>query len=260
MIKNAVEIEITTHCNLGCYNCDRSTKLAPSKELMSLDQILFFMRESIRLGRNWEYISLLGGEPTLHPQLLSIVEAFRRLNFDTQKLQVVSNGYGREVCTVLKQLPAWVFVNNTKKTSPLQKFRLYNLAPIDFGVKDASPCCIPQNCGHGLTRYGYYPCGAGGSIDRVFGFDIGIKRLKDLTAENTERQLKVLCRYCGHSPSLDKHLNSVKALLRKGVIQETFPFPSPSASQYIAPVSESWLTAYKKYRKKKPVLRLYGDL
>ena len=257
-IKNAVEIEITTQCNLGCYNCDRSTRQAPSKEMMSLKQLRFFMSESIRLNRNWEYISLLGGEPALHPRLLNILEDFRRLNFNMENLQVVTNGYGRAVRAVLKRLPGWVLVSDTKKISPIQKFRLYNLAPVDFGIKNASPCRIPQNCGCGLTRYGYYPCGAGGSIDRVFGFDIGIKRLEDLTTENTGKQLKVLCRYCGHSPSLDKYPDRLNAWRAKGTFRETAPRRASPEQRDIAPMSASWITAYAKYRKKKPSLRLYG--
>ncbi len=258
LVKNAVEIELTTKCNLGCYNCDRSTSQAPSEESMSLGQILFFMKESLELGRNWEYISLLGGEPTLHPRLSAILKYFSALKFNIRNLQVVSNGYGRAVRNVLKSLPNWVLVNNTDKKTRFQKFRLYNLAPADFGIKKASPCHIPQNCGYGLTRYGYYPCGAGASIDRVFGFDIGVKSLKDLTPENTERQLKVLCRYCGHSPSMDTPLGRLNEWQRKGVFKETSPARASKGSLYIAPMSRSWLKAYENYKKKRPIMRLYG--
>lgn len=258
-VKNAVEIELTTRCNLGCYNCDRSTRQAPSDEGMSLKQVLFFMAESLRLKRNWEYVSVLGGEPALYPRLLSVLEYFRRFKFDTGKLQVVSNGYGSRVRAALKKLPAWVLVNDTRKTSPVQRFRFYNLAPADFGVRNAVPCRIPQNCGYGLTRYGYYPCGAGASIDRVFGFDVGIKRLEDLTPENTAGQLKILCRYCGHSPSLDKHLGSLDGCRARGLFRETYSGPALRGVAYVAPMSPSWVKAYGKYRGKKPVLRLYGE-
>ncbi|MDD5209695.1 MAG: hypothetical protein PHV36_09930 [Elusimicrobiales bacterium] len=257
-VKNAVEIELTTRCNLGCYNCDRSTRQAPSGESMSLGQLRFFMLESLRLGRKWDYISILGGEPTLHPRLLTILEDFRRLGFNTANIQIISNGYGREVRSALKRLPPWLVINDTRKRSPVQQFRLFNLAPADFGVKSASPCLIPQNCGHGLSRYGYYPCGAGASIDRVFGFDIGIKRLRDLTPENTRKQLKLLCRYCGHSPSINKYLDSLKPWEERGVFKETARLSASRRAQYTAPVSKSWLKAYEKYRKKKPALRLYG--
>src|SRR3989339_2051717 len=73
-----IELEITTFCNLKCYNCDRSIRQAPSVECMSLSQIQKFVRESINLKWKWNKITLLGGEPTLHPQILEIVEIIRQ--------------------------------------------------------------------------------------------------------------------------------------------------------------------------------------
>lgn len=256
--KNAVEIELTTSCNLGCYNCDRSTRQARSRENMSVRQVLFFMKESLRLGREWDYISLLGGEPALHPDLVKILGYFRRFGFNTNNLQVVTNGCGPKVKAALKRLPSWTLVNNTAKTSPFQKFRLYNLAPADFGVSRALPCSIPRICGHGLTRYGYYPCGAGASIDRVFGLGIGIRRLEDLTPAATGKQLRELCRLCGHSPSMNRFLPELRLWERKGVVRETEGMNRKPGAGYIAPMSQSWIRAYKEYRRKKPVLPLYG--
>lgn len=258
LVKNAVEIELTTRCNLGCYNCDRSTSQAPSAESMSKAQLLFFMLESLRSARRWEYISLLGGEPGLYPGLPWVLSELKRLGFKTENVQVVTNGYGPAVRSALKRLPKWALVNNTRKTTRRQRFRFYNIAPADLGITKAEPCGIPRNCGHGLTRYGYYPCGAGASIDRVFGFDIGIKRLRDLTPESSARQLKALCLWCGHSPSVNKELQRLDYWEARGVVRETGPAPG-RGSRYTAPMSRSWLAAYKKYRKKKPQLRLYGD-
>lgn len=258
LVKNAVEIELTTRCNLGCYNCDRSTSQAPSGERMSKAQLRLFMLESLRSARRWDYISLLGGEPALYPWLPWVLAELKRMKFNTDNVQVVTNGYGPAVRAALKRLPAWTLVNNTSKKTRRQRFRFYNLAPADLGVKNAEPCGIPGNCGHGLTRYGYYPCGAGASIDRVFGLGVGIRRLRDLTPENSEKQLKTLCRWCGHSPSVNKELRRLAYWEKKGEIRETAPGVAGSR-QFTAPMSRSWLAAYEKYRKKKPELRLYGE-
>lgn len=255
-IKNAVELEITTKCNLKCFNCDRSCRQAPSDEHMSLKQIKLFIKESLLYQRRWEYIAILGGEPTLHPKFWKILDEFKKHNISAE---LITNGYGEIVNHTLNQLPSWLSVCNTKKQSPYQSFIYYNLAPIDFGIKTAPPCWILKSCGYGLTRYGYYPCGAGASIDRVFGFDIGIKNLKELTLSNTNRRLKILCRYCGHSPAIDNILSSMSEKEKKN-IYETEKKSAPNFNRrYITPMSKSWIEAYKKYKKEKPKLKLYGD-
>ena len=57
-----------------------------------------------------------------------------------------------------------------------------------------------------LTRYGYFLCGAGASIARVFGLDIGIKRLEDVNPQTIKNQIDILCKYCGHSTVASKHV------------------------------------------------------
>jgi MoaA/NifB/PqqE/SkfB family radical SAM enzyme len=65
-----VEIEITTSCNLMCKFCDRRCSQAPAAEKMSPEQIRCFVNESIQLKHQWNNISILGGEPALHPNLV----------------------------------------------------------------------------------------------------------------------------------------------------------------------------------------------
>jgi len=253
-IKNAVELEITTKCHLKCFNCDRSCRQAPSDERMSLKQIKLFLDETRTNQRQWEYIAILGGEPTLHPKFWKILDEFIKNNI---RAEIITNGYGEIVNHALNQLPNnWFSVCNTKKQSPYQSFIYYNLAPIDFGIKNAPPCWILKTCGYGLTRYGYYPCGAGASIDRVFGFDIGVKSLKNLTPENTTKQLEILCKYCGHSPTMDELQSSGKINVNN---YETEKELALDYNKCIAPMSESWIKAYDKYKKNKPKLRLYGN-
>jgi len=252
-IKNAVELELTTQCNLKCFNCDRSCRQAPSDERMSLSQIKLFLDETIANQRQWEYIAILGGEPTLHPQFWKILDEFKKHNI---RAEIITNGHGEIVNRALNQLPDdWFSVCNTKKQSPYQNFIYYNLAPIDFGIKKIQPCWILKSCGYGLTRCGYYPCGAGASIDRVFGFDIGLKSLKDLNSTNTAKQLKILCKYCGHSPAMEDLLSKGKINPRE---YETEKELAESSNRCIAPMSKSWIDAYEKYEKNKPKLSLYG--
>ena len=134
---------------------------------------------------------------------------------------------------------------NTKKTSSdTNCFSCYNVAPIDteeFKNKDFSKgCAITEVSGLGLTRYGYYACGAGASLDRVFGFDIGIKKLNEVTNDKIKEQMKILCSFCGHF--------------------KYFSYDDPkkrSNWSFDEQISVSWENAYAKYRKSKPELSLY---
>ena len=239
---NRVELEICTACNLRCLQCDRSSAQAPSNEYMTVRQIERFVEESVRMRWLWYELEVLGGEPTLHPQFSAVIDTlleYAAFNDDCRVI-VVSNGHGRQVNRILSRVPSSVVIENTKKTVTNHiPFNDYNIAPIDMAQyrndKFERGCRIVAECGLGLTRYGYYACGAGASVDRVFGMDIGIKKLAAVTDESLLRQRKVLCRYCGHY---------------KGMHYETREKQELSAS---------WRTAYEQYREESPRLSVYGE-
>lgn len=108
-----IEIEITTWCNLMCTNCDRSVKQSPSWERMTAEQIQKFVDESIWLKREWEYIWLIGGEPTLHPDLDSIFEILKtyKTQYPYCVIEVVTNGYWDLVKNKIEKLPHRVQVD-----------------------------------------------------------------------------------------------------------------------------------------------------
>ena len=229
-----IELEITTDCNLRCLNCDRSCRQAPSSECMTLDQVKRFVAESLEFEHKWSKIVLLGGEPTLHPDLLEMIDAISQYKIKNRycRVAVYSNGFTEESRAMLTKLPGFVRTNHKVKTSAVNKFNCYNVAPVDYGLK-ATFCDIPWRCGCALTRYGYFPCGAGAALARVYGFDIGVKKLQDLTVERFFKQLAILCQYCGHAPTELRH----------------------STTQ--AEMSKSWVEAYAQYKVQKPNLTLY---
>ena len=77
-------------------------------------------------------------------------------------------------------------------------------------------------------------CGAGASVDRVFGFDIGQKGLSSVNDTILKNQLKLLCRYCGH-------------------YKENFGTDIISKEK----MSASWKKAYEEYTIAEPKLSLY---
>jgi hypothetical protein len=237
--RDLIEIDITYACNLKCFNCNRSCGLAPSHDHLSLDQIQKFIRESTLMGVQWKRIRILGGEPTLHPEFLRIIDnllAFKMSQCPEAMIEVVTNGLGKKVNEVLATLGDGVAVRNTSKQSRGQNFQPFNLAPRDFSRYRYSDfscgCWIPSGCGMGLSPYGYYQCAVAAAVDRVFGFDIGRKSMPNLS-DPMRDQMEILCGYCGHFMTIGKNL----------IAQDM--------------MSESWRKGYDAYKVSKPQMTLY---
>jgi hypothetical protein len=190
-----VEIDITYRCNLGCYNCSRSCGNSEPIPDMTIDQIKRFIDQTKAVNKQWKMVSILGGEPTLHPDIIEIATLLSELDC---KVLLVTNGLKKDILSDLNNI---VKIKNTEKTTKEQVFNLFNIAPIDtieHSNNDYTQgCWITQNCGIGLNVNGYYPCAAGASIDTFLGLGIGKKSIPDDLKE-MENMLNQLCRYCGH--------------------------------------------------------------
>ncbi len=201
-----IQLEITWACNLACPNCDRCCGTAPSKERLALEQVKQFVADSQAAGHFWRRIDILGGEPTLHPDLLAILDAVRPI---AKRVRLTTNGTGPFVEKVLATIPDWVIVRNShdKKESP--NFEAFNAAPNDVsGAGPAQACSIPWRCGLAFTPRGYFLCGSGAAVARVFGIPSGIDRLGNMDAPHLRRQRQQLCNYCGHSRSVAHRTDS----------------------------------------------------
>ena len=203
--RDLVEIDITYVCNLACFNCNRSVSQAPSRDHMSLAQIRRFLDDSRASGMHWKRIRLLGGEPTVHPEFLEIVNmliAYRDVESPDTAIEVSTNGFGRRVRQTLARVPAAVRISNSMKESNIQPhFSTFNVSPRDLPEYQqadfSNGCWITQECGIGVTPYGYYPCAIAGTIDRTFGFDLGRKSLPVAT-DDMRKELETFCAVCGH--------------------------------------------------------------
>ncbi len=202
VLTDKVQLEITTDCNLKCHNCDRCCGVAPSKDFMGIEHIWKFVDESLTLNKKWARIDILGGEPTLYPhlpQLWAFVKLYK-LKYPDCRIRFSTNGINKI------DVPNWVSVRNSNKKERLQKHTAFNSAPIDNGETEIKSCSVPWRCGTSLSKHGYFLCGAGAAIARVFGLDIGIKNLRDVTSEALLGQISELCKYCGHSRVESRHI------------------------------------------------------
>lgn len=237
--QNLIELDITYACNLKCFSCNRSCGLAPTDDHLTLEQVRRFIRESIDMNISWKRIRLLGGEPTMHPQLSELVQelkSFREQHCPDVLIELVTNGVGSDCAEILAKLGPDIKVINTSKKSKSNIFLGFNVAPRDlflYRFADYScGCWVPEFCGINLSPYGYYCCGAGAGIDRVFGFNVGRKSMPE-SSDSMRDQMEVLCGYCVH----------FKATKRRKISREH--------------LSPSWQKALEEYKTRKSNVTCY---
>ncbi|WP_246556386.1 radical SAM protein [Desulfonema magnum] len=199
-----VEIDITYKCNLKCINCNRSCTQAPGNTEMPVSTIEAFIRQSIEQRRQWKRIRILGGEPTLHSRIFDIIDllsAYQSVHNPGLRLVLCTNYFGRKVRDVVDKLPDNIIIKTTLKTSRVNLFRPFNVAPADTRINRFSDyscgCRIITDCGLGLTPSGYYMCAIAGGIDRIFQYHLGRETLPDRSDAMTD-QMSAFCGLCGH--------------------------------------------------------------
>lgn len=85
------EVQLVEHCNLNCAGCNHFSPLA-EPEFLEIEE---FEHDMERLGGLFDHVCesilLLGGEPLLHPEIVSFVKAARE-NFGEGVISIVTNG------------------------------------------------------------------------------------------------------------------------------------------------------------------------
>lgn len=85
------EIHLAEHCNLNCKSCNNFSCIA-KPELVDVEE---FKRDFARMGEIFshecEQIYLLGGEPLLHPEIITLMKTARE-NFTQGNIYVFTNG------------------------------------------------------------------------------------------------------------------------------------------------------------------------
>lgn len=141
-------IEVTDYCNLECPVCIVDNHNAKHMSLTDFEGIL---ERLIKQEGSLETITLSGGEPTMHPQFLELVDAGRRPGIG--RVSVVTNGVriarSKAFCEELKRRNVYVIlqfdgfddeVHQRLRGQPLQAIKeqaLANLAEFDIATQIA---------------------------------------------------------------------------------------------------------------------------
>lgn len=202
--RHFAEIDITYKCNLKCINCNRSCTQAPSCLEMPVADVKAFIMQSIEKKIRWKRIRILGGEPTLHSRIFDIIDlliGYQRAYNPSVRLVLGTNYFGKPVQQVLRNVPDAITIKSTLKSSRVNLFKPFNVAPVDTFFNRfsdyASGCRIIAECGLGVTPSGYYMCAVAGGIDRIFGYNLGRKSIPD-ESDLMSDQMDLFCRVCGH--------------------------------------------------------------
>lgn len=194
-----IEIDLTASCNLSCCNCSRLCNLirGTSEDNISVQKIEKFLRDSIQLNWPWKELRITGGEPTIHPDFETIVHLLSeyKKNYNEQvSIMVFSNGICREKLASLDKTVS-VFIS-PRERSPC----FVTIAPVDLNIYDPAknPCGVMPYCGICLAASGFYPCGQGAAVARIFNIDCAIDELAEITASKLiEIANYKLCQFCG---------------------------------------------------------------
>ena len=158
-----IEMEITLRCNAYCPSCSRHSPYGLYDEAsdVTIEQVDRFCAE-VKGHGHIEYIWVMGGEPTLHPELGEILYKLQGLNVT---VVLVSNGI--LPMPVYQQGEKLQYGVDLRPPCKGQDHRCMLVAPYDTG-QELKECPVPKDCGVSWGAYGWYPCGAGGAICRLF--------------------------------------------------------------------------------------------
>ena len=207
-----LELDITYACGLNCINCNRMTGIAPGRpeQNITVRQIEQLIEDSVRLQYPWREWFLVGGEPTTHPELDTIVSriAEYRATYNPElRLTLATHGNGEHTQKRLEELSAafpFLQILNSHKTIPVQTdFVAPCVAAIDLDPEWAAThryegCSVSGHCGISMNFAGFYPCALAGAIDRIFGLNQAIIALAAVSEAAMSEKYQIFCRFCGY--------------------------------------------------------------
>jgi hypothetical protein len=234
-----LKVNITYVCDRGCLCCNRACRLAPSKHVDDLKPEDFkkMLDDSVANDKKWISIVLTGGEPSMHPKFQEMVDILidykHKHNPEVEAAVYTYHHpvFFQEVEEAKKRHPDLVVVDTMKDAPVTYHATAHYMAPIDdpkYGPDHQyTGCKRGVLCGLCQDYQGIWCCPQASGIGRVFGFDVSLKEVKDISLDSMSNMYNSVCRYCGY------YTNAY------GKNKE--------------PISKSWEEALLKFRKGSPI-------
>jgi hypothetical protein len=259
---NRILLLVTLRCNFGCDNCvtNCNKKQAPSSEIMSLEKIELFIRDTIECNKKYKEVIVSGGEPTLHPQFKEICLMLEKANDEkhfASTLLLCTNGYSEKTKELISFAEDHGFtIQNSNKTKQqfdrTMKWRWFpfNVAPIDVGYEPSlAGCEQSETCGLGFDNNGYWGCPHSAIIAKTFNLDSVCTSIKDLTEERIKKNWEKCCKLCGAAFPIP--------IITSDYLHESDPnapidiITTPPTGRVInQTMSKTWAEAFKRYHDK----------
>ncbi len=181
---------------------------------MSLDQIERYIEILKPHYRKRDSIHIMGGEPTLHPQIIDIIKLLSNGFTKKPLIFLRSNGRSQFTKDVIKKIEDLknnginITVFSTKEKSEnveehfpifqsimdfpdaIEKYKL--VEPYNFAI---DKCWVPRECGIGITPFGIFLCTRAVYIAHLLHLDVGERRFLPFD-ELMKKQGDIFCKYC----------------------------------------------------------------
>lgn len=183
MLEN-LEVDLTLRCNQKCINCSRYCNTPQSglrygsETDLTMNQIEKFCDQVIQRSKQEttviNQLTLLGGEPLLHPQVVLIVNTIHKYLLVpklVKHLRIITNNS----IPIPRQL---LSLANIQTMMPLEKKSMHHscffTTCYDLGYNGPAMVCKDLvNCGPHLSYTGYSPCPSATTIIRFFQIQNG---------------------------------------------------------------------------------------
>jgi len=224
LAQNVIELDITSSCNLSCVDCTRGCDILGSEYKrgnLSLADVKQFIAETENLNHKWKRIKVVGGEPTLHPEVLDIVAVLYEhcrsrgtlLSFHTNSATSKTRQIYKSLQAKFPSLMGFSSPKTLGQTIYPQFFITPWINPEDIGEKNAiqkGACWCPTECGMGLSSTGYGICCGIHMYVRAYKTDSEIKTLADLfDPDKIVAHIERFCTHCGITLKHNKFSASV---------------------------------------------------
>lgn len=220
--KKSILIDITNSCINKCANCMRFCQLNNNPYFMNLHDV----KNAIDSLDNWNgQISIMGGEPLLHPFFKEIMKylqtkykkkygffrypisdiydyALNTMPDNNGKLRLFTSvpkqfyDYFEDIDDTFHSLRCNDHSNHTNHFTTMVYYKDLGISDEEF-IKQSKNCWVNNDCGAVINNHGAFFCEMAGAMDMLYDGNTGFKVQKDWWKETSYQKQMYWCQFCG---------------------------------------------------------------